>query len=226
MAPKSNRAKIGIVLLIGAAEVLFGPGYLYARATLGKPLYSLRSASEHLLPLFTQNLISSAFSGVLLLLALFSLKRNFSSAMSLKLKGKIQKTSAVGLVAALVGMTIAGIAIQKDPVTVLYNLFYYFALVAFAEEFVFRGVSAYLLRGCSRNVRFLLPNILFAVAHLFAYNNFGALTVEQILSFAISNVLGLTVMGCIFQVLKEKTGTLWIPVLIHTICDFVGIFTH
>lgn len=225
MKTRSKQARAGLVLLVGAAEGLFGPGYLYVRAALGKPLYSLRNASEHLLPLLSQNLIASAFSGLLLLLAFFSLKEKFLSAMCLGLKGKMQKAGAVGFAAVLVGMTIAGIVIKKDPVTVIYNLLYYFAFVAFAEEFVFRGLCAYLLRDCSRNVRFLLPNILFAMAHLFAYNNFEALTLEQVLSFAISSVLGLTIMGCIFQAVKEKTGTLWLPILLHTVCDFAGIFT-
>lgn len=226
MGTKSKQTRLGMVLVIGIAEMLFGPGCLYIISVCGKDLYSLRNASEHLLLLLSQNLVTSLFSGLLLLLAIFLLKEKFSSVMCLKLRGKYQTVCTALLSAVLVSMAIAGIVIKKDPVTVLYSLFYYLVLVAFAEEFVFRGLCGYLLKDCSRNVRFLLPNILFAMAHLFAYNNFEALTAEQVLSFAFSSVLGLTVMGCVFQAIKEKTGTLWIPVLIHAICDFAGIFVY
>ena len=62
------------------------------------------------------------------------------------------------------------------------------------------------------------PNLLFAAMHLFSYANWGAITVPYVvISFVSSELLGLLTMGCIFQFLKEKSGTLWMAVLVHAI---------
>lgn len=53
--------------------------------------------------------------------------------------------------------------------------------------------------------------------HLFSYANWGAITVPYVISFVSSELLGLLTMGCIFQFLKEKSGTLWMAVLVHAI---------
>ena len=151
------------------------------------------------------------------------LKKDFSKAMYLSVRGEKRFIWLYILSSALVVMTILGIAAQRDPVTVLYALLYYLMFVAFAEEFIFRGVCAYLLREHSQTTRFLLPSVLFAMTHIFAYNDFSALTGENILSFILSDLLGLVAAGCVFQFLKERTGTLWVPVLLHAVCDFGGM---
>ena len=52
----------------------------------------------------------------------------------------------------------------------------------------------------------------------FSYANWGAITVPYVvISFVSSELLGLLTMGCIFQFLKEKSGTLWMAVLVHAI---------
>lgn len=51
----------------------------------------------------------------------------------------------------------------------------------------------------------------------FSYANLGAITVPYVISFVSSELLGLLTMGCIFQFLKEKSGTLWTAVLVHAI---------
>jgi len=35
---------------------------------------------------------------------------------------------------------------------------------------------------------------------------------------------GLVAMGCLFQYLKEKSGSLWIPVLVHAVLDYTAVF--
>lgn len=225
MYTSSKRARVCIVLLVAAATVLFSSGYLFIIRAHGQTLYSVKHASEYLLPLFLQNVLSSLFPFLLLVLSAFSLKKAFWSVMCLAVNKKHQIGCIAALSGVLVIMAAIGMVCKREPVTVLYNLFYYLVLVAFTEEFVFRGFCACLLRDCSMPIRYLLPNVLFALAHIFAYNDFSALSMEFIGSFVFSNLLGLVAIGCLFQFLKEKTGTLWIPVLIHTICDFAGIFT-
>ena len=105
----------------------------------------------------------------------------------------------------------------------LYNLLYYTVFIAFAEEFVVRGVCVYLVRGEKPYIRYLAPNLLFAAMHLFSYANWGAITVPYVISFVSSELLGLLTMGCIFQFLKEKSGTLWTAVLVHVAPSTVNI---
>lgn len=227
MDRKSKIARGGMVVLICAATLLFSSGYLYMVSTYGSgQLYSVRQASEHLLPLFRQNVMTALFPMLLCLLSAFILKRDFPTAMYLRIQGKTQAVSVAGLSLVLAVMAAVGIMIRKDTVTILYNLFYYLVFVAFTEEIVIRGVCVYLLRDFSWKLRYLLPNVLFALMHIFAYHNFEALTSEYVFSFLVSNLPGLLMMGCVFQLLKEKTGTLWVPILVHTICDFAGVFTQ
>lgn len=224
MDTRTRYIRAGIAVLVGTAMALFGAGGLYLLRAYGE-LYSVRSASQHLGPLFLQNLMTSLFPILLVIVSALWLKRDFLEAMYLKIRGERQFVYLFLLSGTLVIMTMVGIAGKKDPVTVLYALLYYLMFVAFAEEFVFRGLCSYLLRDHSQRVRFLLPSFLFAMSHIFAYNDFSALTGGDILSFVLSDLLGLFLMGCAFQFLKEKTGTLWVPVLLHAVCDFGSMIT-
>lgn len=40
------------------------------------------------------------------------------------------------------------------------------------------------------------------------------------------HALGLILTGCIFQYLKEKSGTIWIPVLVHAILDYMVVLGY
>ena len=33
-------------------------------------------------------------------------------------------------------------------------------------------------------------------------------------------------MGCVFQLLKEKSGTIWIPILLHALMDFSYVLKY
>ncbi|MDO4554514.1 MAG: CPBP family intramembrane metalloprotease [Lachnospiraceae bacterium] len=71
--------------------------------------------------------------------------------------------------------------------------------------------------------RYLIPNLLFAFTHIFSYTHFDVVTLHVLFEFAISQMLGLILAGCAFQFLKEKTGTLWIPVLLHALFDYTSL---
>ncbi len=42
----------------------------------------------------------------------------------------------------------------------------------------------------------------------------------------LADLAGLTVSGCLFQLLKEKSGTLWLPVLLHAFLDYSVVLTY
>ncbi len=58
------------------------------------------------------------------------------------------------------------------------------------------------------------------VMHIFNYSGWGAMTGEYVISFIRNDMIVLFFVGCMNQALKEKTGTIWIPVLLHAAWDF------
>ena len=190
--------KILAVFLICAADMLFAAWVIYAEKQKGT-LLSVRAASSHLPQLFAQNLLTSAVPAFLVFLALVFCKKRFVQAMQLTVpKGKTRKI-AVLLLFLLLIVTAAALIVKPDKITVLYSLFYYTVFIAFCEEFVVRGVCVGLLRDEPAAVRYLVR-------------------------FVCSQMAGLVAMGCLFQYLKEKSGSLWIPVLVHAVLDYTAVF--
>ena len=193
--------KILAVFLICAADMLFAAWVIYAEKQKGT-LLSVRAASSYLPQLFAQNLLTSAVPAFLVFLALVFCKKRFVQAMQLTVpKGKTRKI-AVLLLFLLLIVTAAALIVKPNKITVLYSLFYYTVFIAFCEEFVVRGVCVGLLRDEPAAVRYLVPNILFAAMHVFAYADFGAITASYLVRFVCSQMAGLVAMGCLFQYLK------------------------
>ena len=213
---KNSIKKLVLIFLICAADILWSAGFIYLWKTKGVVL-SVKEASVNIPGIFVQNLIVEAVPILLFFLFLFRLRKNFQTEMYLKITGKMQKCTVGILGGILLALALWCLVTKADKVTVLYNLLYYTVFIAFAEEFVVRGICVYLVRGEEPYIRYLAPNLLFAVMHLFSYANWGAITVPYVISFVSSELLGLLTMGCIFQFLKEKSGTLWIAVLVHAI---------
>ena len=179
--------KILAVFLICAADMLFAAWVIYAEKQKGT-LLSVRAASSHLPQLFAQNLLTSAVPAFLVFLALVFCKKRFVQAMQLTVpKGKTRKI-AVLLLFLLLIVTAAALIVKPDKITVLYSLFYYTVFIAFCEEFVVRGVCVGLLRDEPAAVRYLVPNILFAAMHVFAYADFGAITASYLVRFVCSKI--------------------------------------
>ena len=143
--------------------------------------------------------------------------------MYLKISGKKQKTTVLILTAILGAVTVFCLITKADKITILYNLLYYTVFIAMEEELLVRGICVYLLKDENNYIRYLVPNILFAAMHLFSYTNWGKITLVYVFSFITSQMLGLILTGCIFQYLKEKSGTIWIPVLVHAILDYMVV---
>lgn len=65
----------------------------------------------------------------------------------------------------------------------------------------------------------LLPNLLFAAAHVAIPIVKGAGLSEVVMLF-LSGVFGYVLLGCLFEWCKRKSSSLWVGVLIHAIMDF------
>ena len=170
-----------------------------------------------------QSLFVSAVPILLLAVCAACMKKDFAGLLYLRIRGKTQILGTVGLAAILSGMTVLGFVVNQSWATALLGLHFYLVVVAFPEELIWRGVCAHLLREESRVCRFLVPNLCFALGHIFNLG-FPALRIELLPSFFLVTVPVFTVLGCLFQYLKEKTGTLWIPVLLHAIIDYRFVF--
>ena len=166
-------------------------------------------------------------AAILVILIFFIiLRKNFVSEMYLKISEKKQKITVFILTAILLAVTVFCLITKADKITILYNLLYYTVFIALEEELLVRGVCVYLLKDESNYIRYLVPNILFAAMHLFSYANWGKITPVYVFSFITSQMLGLVLTGCIFQYLKEKSGTIWIPVLVHAILDYMVVLNY
>ena len=221
---KENVPGIFAVLGIGTLEYLC-TFLLYRRVQSGSAI-SVRHASAQPVAFLLQCLCECLLPVALMILFAARLRKDFSSVLFLRLRGKWQRAAAALLAAAILGFTFYGLVTKPDKASVLVSLFYYLVVVAFSEEFVMRDACTWFLRDSSRPLRYLLPNTIFALLHLFLYAQWGEVSGEVLLRFFTDAFLGYVFMGCMFQLLKEKSGSLWLPVLLHGLMDYSVILTY
>ena len=217
--------RIIIIFLICTADILTAAYFIYTWKQNGTVI-SVRNASDNIPGIFRQSLIVSMAAILVILIFFIILRKNFVSEMYLKISEKKQKITVFILTAILLAVTVFCLITKADKITILYNLLYYTVFIALEEELLVRGVCVYLLKDESNYIRYLVPNILFAAMHLFSYTNWGKITLVYVFSFITSQMLGLVLTGCIFQYLKEKSGTIWIPVLVHAILDYMVVLNY
>lgn len=217
--------RIIIIFFICAADILTAAYFIYTWKQ-NSTAVSVRNASDNISGIFKQSLMVSMVAVIVFLIFFIILRKKFVSEMYLKISGKKQKTAVLILTVILFAVTVFCLITKEDKITILYNLLYYTAFIALEEELLVRGICVYLLKDENNYIRYLVPNILFAAMHLFSYANWGKITPIYVFSFVTSQMLGLILTGCIFQYLKEKSGTIWIPVLVHAILDYMVVLSY
>ncbi len=217
-------SRLLLILLITVAEIACVVPLTYKWKEAGV-LISTLSASTNIPGIFVQNLITSTFSILLFIFFLVILKRSFADEMYFKIKGKISVIVVLALATILLGITIYCLFSKHDKITVLYNLFYYVFFIAFFEEFIFRDLFPFLFKNEKTLIRYLIPGIMFGLIHVFNYSGWQSITTNQVVQFITSQMLGYIAFSCVVQFLKEKSGTIWIPVLVHAIMDNTVVFT-
>lgn len=217
--------RILIILLICAAGITWTIWLIYSWSGKGVLIPS-SNASDAPGTALLQAVIFDAVPLILFIVLIAVLRKRFAEEMYLRITGKKQWIITAVLAAGLLGMTAAALCVKQDKVLVIYSLLYYTLFIAAAEEFTVRGFCVWLLKDERAILRYLLPNILFAALHFFAYANWGEITAGYALHFFSSQFWGLVAIGCVFQLLKEKTGTLWVPILLHAIWDFSSVFLY
>lgn len=224
---RTNIQKWKILLPVGicAAEFLVTAFYLYPRARSGT-LLSVRHASENLPGIFLQNMITFLIPAALLILFALLLRKDFAVQMDMRLKGKWQRITAGILLSAILALAGYCLIVKEDKGSVMYSLLYYSVFISFAEEFICRDICTWFLRDFIWPVRYLIPNICFALLHVFSAANWGEVTGSVLLRFLTTDLLGFAVVGSLLQLLKEKSGTIWLPVLLHTLMDFSIVLSY
>ncbi len=215
-------ARLLVILLITVLHVACSIPLIYRWKESGVLIPST-AASTNIPGIFVQNLITSAFAILLFIIFLVILKRRFADEMYLKINGKISVITIFVLVTILLGFMIFCLITKQDKITVLYNLFYYAFFIAFFEEFIFRDVFPFLLKEEKTVLRYLVPAIMFGLIHIFNNSGWQSITAYQVIKFITSQMLGYIAFSCLVQFLKEKSGTILIPVLVHSIMDYSGI---
>lgn len=223
-AEQSNLPGMVVVVAIGIIELL--DVFLLYRNIQNGVVISVRSSSGQPIAFLLQCLREFLIPAVLLIGFAFAFKRDFCQKMYMTIRGKWQKVVAIILAAVILGFTIYGLVAKADKVAIVLSLFYYLVIVAFAEEFVMRDACTYFLRNTSWPVRYLLPNFFFALLHLFSYAKWGEISNGVLLDFISKGMLGYILGGCMFQLLKEKSGSIWLPVLLHCVMDYSVIFLY
>ena len=209
-----------LVFLVTALDLLSGPFLLFVLKNRGIQIYSATQIARYPAQVLAQNLLLCIYPLVLFLICRRLLKESFGRAMCLRLVSPSQ-WSWTGLLTMLLVIAAAlGIRRTGEPVKILYGAVYFVFAVGFAEEFLTHGVCVYLLKDFPWQIRYLLPNFLFALAHVLAFSGFRPVSGPMFLEFVQVQFWPLMASGCCLQLLKDRTGTLWVPVLIHGLMDF------
>lgn len=222
-----KKAILGIIVVLGIGALEFLSTFLLYRGVQSGTVLSVRLASAQPVAFLLQSLRECLLPAVMLILFAIVLKKDFASALSFRLQGKWQRTVAAILTAVIAGFTLYGLVTKQDKPSVLISLLYYLVVVAFSEEFVIRDACTWFLRDSSWPLRYLLPNAIFALLHLFLYAEWGEIGAEVLIRFFTTGTFfGYVSMGCLFQLFKEKSGSIWVPVLLHGLMDYSVILKY
>ncbi len=215
--------RILLIAFICSADIMVAALLIYRWKENGTLIPSTQ-ASVDLAGILHQNLMLLVVPIVVFVVFLAFLKKDFVDQMYLRVKGKLQWSVVIALILCLCGILIRHLIVHDDKITVFFLLFYYVFVIAFAEEYVCRDACTYLLKNEKSTIRYIVPNLLFALMHIFNYSGWGAITGEYIFRFMRYDMPVILCIGCFNQALKEKTGTIWIPVLLHAAWDFALAF--
>ncbi len=222
-----RKTVLGVLAVLGIGMLEFFITFQLYRGIQSGSVISVRHAAAQPVLFLLQCLRECLLPAVLLILFAALLKKDFSSALYFRLRGKWQRAAAAILIAAILGFALYGLVTKQDKASVLISLLYYLVVVAFSEEFVIRDACTYLLRDSSWPLRYLLPNAIFALLHLFLYAEWGEIGAEVLIRFFTTGTFfGYVSMGCLFQLFKEKSGSIWLPVLLHGLMDYSVILKY
>ncbi len=216
---KSETKGIWKTLLYAGIVIFWGFGYY--KILYHTPYFiSFDEADKNTFRLFVQHVIVNLPP---LLCIFFCIVRKRRDRIFMKVpEGKWGRLCLILLCAVYAALLACSLKIIGNTVNTVYMAVFYLFFVSFTEEFVYRGVLPALLEKNSVPVRWLLPNILFSLAHvamLFVSDDgLEGLSNWSICLYIVSTVL----TGLVFELAKRKSKSLYLPILLHAVYDFFG----
>lgn len=102
----------------------------------------------------------------------------------------------------------------------LYQFFFYLVVVAFGEEFIYRGFIYNKIKSNSKYLAIIISGVLWGVGHSVLPTIISNGDLSQLILSMFSEIGGGLLMGWYFIFLLEKSKSLWIPTLVHAILDY------
>lgn len=90
--------------------------------------------------------------------------------MYLRIDGKNQRIIVAGFIVLFIVRICYNMIITTDKVTGMYKVFYYVLFVALSEEFISRDLCTYIVKDEKTIIRYIIPNSMFALMHIFSYS--------------------------------------------------------
>lgn len=197
-------------------------GFLYYKRLFAEHmLISLDDASADVLKIFLQHIMVNL--PVIMLFAA-ALKMTGSEKLFLCMPPKrMWKILLLLGVISYSALFFYALSISDDKVKAVYTAVFYLLFVSFMEEFLYRGLVPALQKGkLPKALEWILPNIVFSLSHfvmLFVEpSGASGITACALITFFITTII----FGMIMELLKRKSGSLYIPVLIYAVYDFYG----
>jgi membrane protease YdiL (CAAX protease family) len=101
-----------------------------------------------------------------------------------------------------------------------YQLLYYLFVVAFAEEFLYRGFIYNRLKVHSKVLAIIISGALWGLPHSILASILTNASAGDIMINMLSQIVGGVFAGWFFIYLQEKSKTLLVPILIHAILNY------
>lgn len=106
-------------------------------------------------------------------------------------------------------------------ITGFYKFFFYLIVVSFGEEFIYRGYIYNKLKEKSVIQAIIISGMLWGVNHAILPS---IIDNSNIFKGMLYEIGGGILSGWYFIFIQEKSGTLWIPILIHALLDYSYMF--
>lgn len=212
---------VRILSVIAIHFLTFFTAYLYFKyLNENGGILSISKAAQDLPGIITQSLIVNVPILVMMFLTFVILRKKAVDYLVLGLEKKSAKMIVLLLVTVYVLSLMRQLVVYDDEATIVFKWIYYLVFVAFCEELEYRALMPAILKNrVHKYVGWLLPNILFACAHLLLPTVLGK-GFTELLGILCSSITGYVLGGVFFEWCKRKTGSLWVGVLIHAIMDF------
>lgn len=106
----------------------------------------------------------------------------------------------------------------------VYKLFFYLIVVGFGEEFIFRGYVYNQLSNHNRLLAIIISGFFFGILHAILPGIVAGKGLAGIAASMLNEIGSGIIMGYYFIYILEKSKSLYIPILVHTILNYsIGV---